>query len=234
VKQHLAALRKFFDYLVVKQVLTSNPAAAVRGPKHSVRKGKTPVLSNDEAAELLSSIDTSHVVGLRDRAIIGFMLYSWSRVGALVQMRVDDYYQSGRTWRLRLHEKNGKVIDLPAHHNLVEYLGTYLEAAGIADDKEGYLFRSAIGKTKRLTAKPLNTVDVLRMMKRRAKAAGLPERISPHSCRATGITNFIANGGRKDKAQEMAGHADARTTSLYDHSDNPITLDDVERINFGT
>jgi site-specific recombinase XerD len=79
VKQHLAAIRMLFDWLVVSQVIPMNPAAAVRGPKYVVKRGKTPVLSPDQARKLLDSIKTDSVVGLRDRAIIGVMVYSFAR-----------------------------------------------------------------------------------------------------------------------------------------------------------
>jgi integrase/recombinase XerD len=67
VKQNLAAIRMLFGYLVVSQIIEMNPAAAVRGPRYSAKKGKTPVLDADEASHLLDSIDTTSVVGLRDR-----------------------------------------------------------------------------------------------------------------------------------------------------------------------
>jgi site-specific recombinase XerD len=76
VKQHLAAIRMLFDYLVTGQVIPTNPAAAVRGPKHVVKKGKTPVLSAEETRNLLDAIDTSKMAGLRDRALIGLMVFS--------------------------------------------------------------------------------------------------------------------------------------------------------------
>lgn len=91
VKQHLAAIRMLFDWLVTGQIMPFNPAASVRGPRYSIRKGKTPVLSAQEARKLLDSIDTSHVVGLRDRALIGTMVYSFARVSAVVNMKVRDY-----------------------------------------------------------------------------------------------------------------------------------------------
>jgi site-specific recombinase XerC len=87
-KQHLAAIRMLFDWLVVGQVVPLNPATSVRGPKHVVKKGKTPILSAEEARLLLGSLDTSHVVGLRDRALIGLMTYTFARVGAVLAMRV--------------------------------------------------------------------------------------------------------------------------------------------------
>ena len=125
VKQHLAAIRMLFDYLVVGQILAINPAHAVRGPKHSVKRGKTPVLSAAQARQLLDSIDVSTVVGLRDRALIALMTFSFARVGAAVGMRVEDYFADGKRWRLRLNEKGGKVHEMPAHHNLEAYLDAY-------------------------------------------------------------------------------------------------------------
>ncbi len=116
VQQHLAAIRTLFDFLVIGQVIPFNPAASVRGPKYVVRKGKTPVLSSEDARLLLDSIDTSHVVGLRDRALIAVMTYSFARVSAVVNMRAEDYYRNGKRWWFRLHEKGGKFHEVPAHH----------------------------------------------------------------------------------------------------------------------
>ena len=95
VKQHLAAIRMLGDWLVVSQVLAVNPAAAVRGPKHVVTKGATPVLSPVEARKLLASIDTGALAGLRDRALLSVMLYSFARVSAVLGMRRQDYFGQG-------------------------------------------------------------------------------------------------------------------------------------------
>jgi len=92
VKQHLAAIRMLFDWLVTGQVVATNPAHSVRGPKHVVKTGKTTVLTGEQARELLDSIDTSTVVGLRDRALISVMTFAFARIGAVVAMRVEDYY----------------------------------------------------------------------------------------------------------------------------------------------
>jgi site-specific recombinase XerC len=96
VKLHLAAIRMLFDWLVVGQVLAVNPALAVRGPKHVVRRGKTPVLTEEQARRLLEGLDTSTLVGLRDRALIGVMTYAF--MGAVVAMKVEDYYPAGKRW----------------------------------------------------------------------------------------------------------------------------------------
>jgi site-specific recombinase XerD len=221
-----------FDWLVVGQVVPVNPAASVRGPKHVVKVGKTPVLDKDEMRELFKAIETSTLVGLRDRALIGVMFYAVARVGAAVSMRVEDYYPKSKRWWVRLHEKGGKEHEMPAHHLLEEYLDAYIEAAGIEDDKKGPLFRSANRRTGELTERPLRSADAWAMVRRRAKAAGIETAIGCHTFRATGITVYLMNGGTLEKAQQMAAHESSKTTKLYDRTDQAITIDEVERIAF--
>lgn len=230
VKLRLAAIRMLFDWLVVGQVVPVNPASSVRGPKHVVKKGKTPVLSVDEARALLDTIDTTSPVGLRDRALIGLMVYTFARVGAVIRMRVKDVYTQGRRAWVRLHEKGGKRHEMPCHHNLEEYLQAYLEAARIGGDPKGYLFRTALGRTGRLSERPMYQADVYRMIGRRAKDAEVRTKIGCHSFRATGITEYLRNGGKLEVAQQMANHESARTTGLYDRRNDQVSLDEVERI----
>lgn len=230
VKQHLAAIRMCFDYLVAGGELAVNPAWSVRGPKHVVKRGKTPVLSVAQARDLLDSIDVSTVVGLRDRALIGVMVYSFARVGAVVRMDVKDYWQNGKRWWLRLHEKGGKHHEVPAHHNAEAYLDAYLSAAGIGNDDETPLFRSSTGRTGKLNGNRMTSSDVLRMVKRRARAIGLPRGTCSHTFRATGITAYLENGGTIENAQAIAAHESPRTTKLYDRTSDEITLDEIERI----
>jgi site-specific recombinase XerD len=231
IKQHLAALRMLFDWLVVGQVLPLNPAHAVRGPKYSVKKGKTPLLSAEEARTLLDAIDTKRLIGLRDRALIGLMVYSFARINAVLSMRVEDYFVQGRRGWVQLHEKGGKLHSLPCHHNLDTYLEAYISAAGIAGDAKGPLFRTSVDRGgDALTTNPMWQQDAYRMIQRRAKAAGIRTRIGNHSFRATGITAYLKNGGRLEIAQQMANHESSRTTSLYDRRGDEITLDEVERV----
>jgi site-specific recombinase XerD len=143
VKQHLAAIRMLFDWLVTGQVVPINPAHSVRGPTHVVRTGKTTVLDADQARKLLDSIDAATLVGLRGPAMISIMTFAFARIGAVVAMRVEDYYPKGKRWWVRLHEKGGKHHEMPAHHTLEAYLDTYIEAAGIRDASKGPLFRSS-------------------------------------------------------------------------------------------
>jgi len=228
VKQHLAAIRMLFDWLIIGQVLAVNPAHAVRGPKHVVRRGKTPVLTEDQARHLLDSIDATTLVGLRDRALIGVMIYSFARIGAVVAMRVEDYYPGGKRWWVRLHEKGGKRHEMPAHHNLEAYLDAYIKAVG--DDGKAPLFRSAVRRTGVLTETPMHRVDAWRMVQRRAADLGTRVRIGCHTFRATGITAYLEAGGTLENAQAMAAHESPRTTKLYDRTGDEITLDEVERI----
>jgi integrase/recombinase XerD len=230
VKQHLAAIRMLMDWLVLGQVLRLNPAASVRGPKYVIKKGKTLVLSAEQARQLLDSIDTTALIGKRDKALIATMVYSFARVSAVVNMSVADFCQNGRRYWLRLHEKGGKFHEVPAHHNTEEYLHDYLSAAGIADQPKTPLFRTADGRANRLTAARMGRRDVLHMVRRRAAKSGLPSRTCCHTFRATGITAYLENGGSIENAQAIAAHESPRTTKLYDRTSDEITLDEIERI----
>ncbi len=229
VKQHLAAIRQLFDYLTTGGILEVNPAASVRGPKYVVKRGKTPVLSAEEARKLLDSIESNTLIGLRDRALTGTMVYSFARVGATVTMRVGDYFQHRKRLWLRLHEKGGKRHEVPCHPSLEEFLNVWVAAAGIGRDKKGPLFLS-MSKGDKLTDNPMTRFDVLHMIKRRARAAGLPYSTCCHTFRATGITTYLENGGTLEHAQTIANHESPRTTKLYDRTREELSFDEVERI----
>ncbi len=230
VKQRLAALRMLFDWMVVGQILSVNPAHAVRGPKHTQRKGKTPVLNVDEARTMLDAIDTTSLPGLRDRALIALMVYTFARVGAAISMKVEDFFVQGRRGWVRLHEKGGKEHEMPTHHNLDRYLEEYIEAAGIAQDRKGPLFRTSRGRGGELADRPMLQPDVWRMIRRRSAQAGIETEIGCHTFRATGITAYLKNGGKLEIAQQMAAHESSRTTGLYDRRNDEVSLDEVERI----
>jgi len=230
VKQHLAAIRMLFDWLVVNQVIPMNPAAAVRGPKYVAKRGKRPVLSPEQARKLIDSIKTEDIVGLRDRAIVGVMIYSFARVSAVVKMKIGDYFDDGcRSW-FRFHEKGGKRHEVPAHHNAQEYMDAYIQAGGLKErDPKEPLFWT-VNRKRELTDRPLSRVEVFLMIKRRARAAGLSPSTCCHTFRATGITAYLANGGTLENAQAIAAHESPRTTKLYDRTNDEITLDEMEKI----
>jgi site-specific recombinase XerD len=230
VKARLAAIRHLFDWLVTGQVVPVNPASSVRGPSHPVKIGKTPVLSPNEARVLLDSIDTGSHVGLRDRALIALMVYSFARIGAALGMKVEDVFTQQRRLWVRLREKGGKPHAMPCHHHLEEYLTAYIEGAGLASDPKGPLFRTIGRGTNLLTRTPLPQANAYAMIGRRAAAAGIETKLGNHSFRATGITAYLKNGGTLEKAAQMANHASTRTTQLYDRRPEELSLDEVERI----
>jgi site-specific recombinase XerC len=230
VKQRLAAIRHLFDWLVVGQIVPVNPAASVRGPSHSARKGKTTVLEAAEARQLVDSIDVSTPAGLRDRALIALMVFSFARIDAALAMRVDNVYvQNQRLW-VRLREKGGKRHEMPCHHTLDAYLHAYLDGTGIGADPKGALFRTIRRGTGQLGTTPLPQANAYAMVQRRAVAAGIGTKIGNHTFRATGITAYLKNGGTLENAAAMANHASTRTTQLYDRRHDEISLDEVERI----
>jgi site-specific recombinase XerD len=231
VKQQLAAVRMMFDWLIIGQVAASNPASAVRGPKHVVKTGNTPVLDGKEWRRLIDTIPADTVRDLRDRALIATLTYGFARIGAALKMRVEDLQSKGSGWLIRLHEKGGKQHMMPCHHALAEALHAYIAAASIAADKKGFLFRTSRGHGgTALADQPMTQVDAWRMVRKRALAAGIMAPIGNHSFRATGITAYLANGGTLEHAQSMAAHESPRTTKLYDRTKERLTQDEIERI----
>jgi integrase len=207
-----------------------NPAGSVRGPRHVVTSGQTPVLDPAEARALLDSIDVTTQAGLRDRSLIALMVYSFARIGAALGMTVEDVYTQNRRLWVRLREKGGKRHAMPCHHNLEEYLTAYLDGAGLRADLEGPLFRTIGRGTGKLTRTVLPQANAYAMIGRRAAVAGIGTRLGNHSFRATGITAYLKNGGTLEKPAAMANHASTRTTQLYDRRRDELTLDEVERI----
>lgn len=230
VKQHLAALRALFDWMVVGHAIEFNPASAVRGPKYSVKKGKTPVLSGAESRALLNSIDDSTLIGKRDKALIALMIYSFARIGAALSMNGSDYYIANRKGRIRLHEKGGKEQDVPCHRMLDEVMEDYIVSSNLAGHPSAPLFQSARSKSDTLSGRRMLPADAYRMIRRRAVSAGIQAKIGNHTFRATGITAYLRNGGRLEIAQQIAGHESSRTTGLYDRREDDISIDEIERI----
>jgi site-specific recombinase XerD len=240
-KLHLAALRKFFDLLVERHIVLINPAACVRGLRYEAVEGKTPEITIEHAKKLLATIHVACqnkndenvplIVGLRDLAIIATLIYTAARAGAIARLRIKDFRHDGGQWTLRFAEKGGKSREIPVRHDLQEYILTYL--ATIPDwqaDNNAPLFRTTIRRTATFTAKAMTNIDICRMMKRRLVNAGLPQHLSPHSLRVTTITDLLTQGVPLEDVQYLAGHADPRTTRLYDRRQKRVTRNVVERI----
>ena len=216
VKQHLAALRGLFNWLVIKQVVPENPAMFVKGPRFSRQVGITPIMEAEQVRRLLDSIpvvrkvkvpkkhggghkEVPDIKGLRDRAVIAIMSYTFGRVSAVVGVTRDDYRMEGKRARLRLLEKGNKEQLVWLHREAAEFLDAYIEKAGV-EHQDSPLFQS-LDKAQRLTGEAVNRRNMLDMVKARCKAAGLSEEFCNHTFRGTGITVFLLNGGALEAAR---------------------------------
>jgi integrase/recombinase XerD len=231
-KQHLSALRCFFDRLVLRHAVGLNPAASVRGERYQLVEGKTPEITVEQERSLLKSIRARGVEGLRDRAIVATLIFTAARIGAVAGLSLGKFIQQGGNQSfLRFLEKGGKVRDIPVREDLEGYLTAYVEAAGLRPDpSDGPLFRRLTRTMHEVKATGMTADDMGRMIKRRMKGIGLPEMLSPHSFRVATITDLLTQGVPLAEVQHLAGHADPRTTRLYDRRQKTVTRSIVDRI----
>jgi site-specific recombinase XerD len=172
VKQHMAAIRMLFSWLTEKGVLAMNPAREVKTERFSRTEGKTPAFVEGEVQRLLEAVETSTHTGLRDRALLGVLAYTFARIGAVVNLKVEDYYPSGKRFLLRFKEKGGKEKELPVNHKLEELLDEYLKATGLGAEPGSLLFPAALGKTGKLSHRPLVRTDAADMLKHDSSKRG--------------------------------------------------------------
>ena len=230
-KLYLAAIRHLFDILVTRHAVMLNPAASVRGERYQVIEGKTPEITIEQARRILSCIDVTNVVGLRDRAIIATLIYTAARIGAVAGLRRGDFFDAGDQYCLRFLDKGGKSREIPVRHDLQCFLFDYLDAATLrAAPDNSPMFRSVVRRTRVVTANGMTTGDLGRMIKRRLRDADLPSRLSAHSFRVFTVTDLLTQGVPLEDVQNLAGHADPRTTRLYDRRQRRVTRNIVERI----
>lgn len=230
-KQHLAALRKFFDQLVVRHAVMLNPAASVRGERYQMLEGKTPEIGVEEARKLLTSIRLDDAAGVRDRAIVATLIYTAARIGAVAALKIGSFAPEGTQWSLRFHEKGGRMRNVPARDDLVRYLTDYLDAAGLRSaNADEPMFRAVGGSAGMLKAQAMTAGGIRRMIKRRMSELSFSTRLSPHSFRVTTLTNLLEQGIPLEEVQHFAGHADPRTTRLYDRRQRAITRRIVDTI----
>jgi len=230
-KQHLSALRCFFDRLVLRHAVGLNPAASVRGERYSLTEGKTPQITVDQEKALLASIRVNDIAGLRDRAIVAVLVYTAARIGAVSGLTVASFASGGSQSSLRFLEKGGKVREIPARSDLVAYLTAYLDAAGLrAAPSDSPLFRRLKRQSKALTEHAMSADGMGRMLKHRMADIGLPGELSPHSFRVGVITDLLSQGVPLEDVQNLVGHADPRTTRLYDRRQKKVMRSVVEKI----
>ena len=230
--QALAALRHFFDALVTRHAVVLNPFHSVRGIQHQVIDGKTPEISLSQARRLFAAIDLDSPMGLRDRAMLGTLITTGCRIGALCRLRIGDlrHHEEGRLFRFR--EKNGKEREIPVRDDLDQWIQTYMQAAGIAEDPPGTaLWRGAL-RGGSLTGRGVTRAAVRAMLKRRLASAGLPAHLTPHSFRVMVVTGLLSQNVPVEEVQHLVGHSHPSTTQLYDRRRRRVTRSIVERIPF--
>ena len=238
VNQHMAAVRGFYQYMRERTDFDANPASEVKGQRTGDRVGKTPYLPSGETQRLLDSLPPD-LMGLRDRALIGAMVYTFTRVSAALSLKVKDYYAHGGNMHLRIVGKRNVQRLIPVHPILNTYLSAYLEEAGLRDMKDAPLFQSGqwrpasdeleLPRRVCLTGLPLDRKAALRMIKRRAEQAGIDSVVCCHTFRAVGITAYLENDGAIEKAAHYAGHSSTRTTQIYDKRRDIGSANDIAR-----
>lgn len=231
-KLALSALRHFFDLLVTRHAAIINPFQSVRPPRSDSRHGKTPEITVAQTRDLLTSIDASASSGVRDRAILGTLIYTGARAGALARLRLQDLRDYGDYRTLRMREKRGKEREIPVRIDLDAWLAIYLSAAEITTQApDSPLFR-VLSPTSRtgFGDAGIKPATLRAMLKRRLKAIGLPVFLTVHSFRALVITDLLDQGVPMEDVQYLVGHSDPSTTQLYDRRARAVSRNIVERI----
>jgi integrase len=161
-----------------------------------VNAGKTPVLAPEEVRTLIDSIVVTTIAGLRDRALIGLMVFSFPRIGAVLRMKVDDVFTQNRRLWVRLRRKRGKAHAMPCRHNLGTYPTAYSEGASIAGDPKGPLFRTiGRGTGRQLTRTPLSQANAYAVIGRRAAAAAIATKLGNHGSGRPGSRRISRTAG---------------------------------------
>jgi site-specific recombinase XerD len=229
--QALAALRHFFDVLVARHAALLNPFHSVRGVRHPFGEGRTPEATVEQARRLLASIQTDNVYGLRDRAVLGTLIYTGARVGAISRLRMQDLRDNGNHRSLQFSKKGGKSREVPVRHDLDEWIAAYLEGCSLTTaPKTSPLFRAGQRRGSPLTDRAMSPLAVQLMLKRRLRAAGLPKILSSHSFRVLVVTDLLSQNVPLEDVQYLAGHAHPRTTQVYDRRRRRVSRNLVERI----
>ena len=231
-RQHLAAVRLLFDHLLEKGVVDINPAARAKAPRLERESAHTPVFEENEIKTFLEAIKPDSLLDKRDKALFSTLVYSWARVSAVVGLNVEDYFErKGECW-LRLHEKRGKIHEVPVHSKARQAIDQWLLASNFDSNPSAPLF-PAFGKNKKIPElRHMDRTSVWKLVQARARASGLEKRVCCHSFRATGITEYMNAGGSLDIAQRMAGHSQLSTTKIYDRSRDRLTMAEVEKVSF--
>jgi integrase/recombinase XerD len=231
-RQHLAAIRLLFDHLLEQGVVESNPAARAKPPRLQRETSHTPVFDKDEITVFLAAIKPQSPLDIRDKALFSVLAYSWARVSAVAALKVGDYYQREGQYWLKFHEKRGKIHEVPVHSKAKGAVDQWLRASGLGVQPSAPLFPAFAEDKKTIQLRHMDRRTIWWLVKARAKASGITKPVCCHSFRATGITEYMNYGGTLDIAQRIAGHAQLSTTKIYDHSQDRLTVAEIERVCF--
>ena len=218
VRRRLAALSSLFNHLIEHHAATTNPVSSIKRPKVNRRTGVTKAFSATQARLLLDAPDDTTVEGLRDRAILSVLLQAGPRRAEVASMRVKDFHQDGGYWGLQYTKKGNEDHSLSLNPQSVRRLRQYLDAASHEVDTDGPLFRAIRTSWRNPAEDRFLSADLIGRMvgKYMKQALGIERGFSAHSCRATFATNALEKGCPLERVQEALGHADSRTTKLYD------------------
>lgn len=230
VAVHLTAIRRMYGWLVERQLLAGNPAAAMRSPRRIVHSGATPALSPAEVAKLYASFRDSHPHDVRDRALISLMLFGFLRISAVLQLRREDVDLLAEPALLQVLEKGGMLRLIPLHARARADLAAHLALVPRAHGQ--LLFAPLSGKRSESSSHPMRREQVYAMIRRRLSKAGIERVAGCHAFRTTGITRFLAQGGRIEVAAHLAGHVSLRTTQLYDRRQRDAAAAELALLSF--
>ena len=219
IRRKLAALASLFEYLCNHNAVTHNPVKGVKRPRVESQSGKTPALSNPEAAQLLQAPPADSLKGKRDRAILSVLLHHGLRRAELTQLKVKDFAQPDRDGpRMRVWGKGDKVRYLPIHPHTLQLVRDYLEAAGHKGQSCYWLFQSVSHHHAHNPNSGLTPGAVYsEVVKKYMMPLGLVgDNLGPHALRTTAATCALENQADIARVQEWLGHANINTTRVYD------------------
>jgi integrase/recombinase XerD len=231
-RQHLAAIRLLFDKLLENGLIEVNPAARAKVPRLKRRASHTTIFEEEEVKAFLGGIQMLSMIDLRDKALFTTMIYTWSRVSAVIALKVENYYLRQKVRWLRLNEKAGNIHEVPVHAEARQAIDRWLLESGLGEDPQAPLFPAFSRNRIGIEYRHMTRNNIYKLVQTRARAAGLKKVLGCHSFRATGLTCYMNAGGQLDIAQRIAGHAQPSTTQIYDRSRDRVTVAEIQRVSF--
>ncbi len=210
LQRNLSSLRSFFCYLVDEKIINFNPAELIDIPK---RKRSLPeVLTQEEINILFTNINTNNPIGIRDRAMFELLYSSGLRVSEMTSIKIIDFLDDNE-W-LRVYGKGSKERLIPLGKEVLKWVNFYLDKSRNyllnKNKKNDFLFVNFRGDG-------ISRKGVWMLLKKYVSLSKITKNISPHSLRHSFATHLIEGGMDLRAVQELLGHSDISTTSIYTH-----------------